>query len=244
MKKMISAILMMLLLVIECSSYAYADSWVQSEGKWYYEHNGAFVKDSWVCDDSKFYYLGSDGVMLHDTVTPDGRQVGPDGAWITWNSPYNTEKTSLLNFAQAEVGLTKHNYYKGLSAEQIAQADAVAQRVAAYVLSNKNLKSDLDKVDVAAWVIYYNYIMQEEYGVDENKYYRSPYGVFVSGNNTCAGGTRALGRVLDYLGYDWEHVNENQWSHQWCRLVMDGQVGYGDCMGFGCGYGTHPKEIQ
>ena len=51
------------------------------------------------------------------------------------------------------------------------------------------------------------------YGTDADKYYRSPYGVFVAGVYTCAGSTRALGRVLDYMGYSWQHVNENKWVH-------------------------------
>ena len=75
------------------------------------------------------------------------------------------------------------------------------------------------------------------YGSDTNKYYRSPYGVFVAGVYTCAGSTRALGRVLDYMGYSWQHVNENKWSHQWCIVTMDGQTGYADGMGGIAGYG-------
>ena len=75
------------------------------------------------------------------------------------------------------------------------------------------------------------------YGSDTNKYYRSPYGVFVAGVYTCAGTTRALGRVLDYMGYSWQHVNENKWSHQWCIVTMDGQAGYADGMGGIAGYG-------
>ena len=87
-----------------------------------------------------------------------------------------------------------HNYYKGVTKEQAAAADA-------------------------------------------DKHYRSPYGVFVAGVYTCAGTTRALGRVLDYMGYSWQHVNENKWSHQWCIVTMDGQTGYADGMGGIAGYG-------
>ena len=76
------------------------------------------------------------------------------------------------------------------------------------------------------------------YGNDPNRYYRTPYGVFVAGVYTCAGSTRALGRVLDYMGYTWTHTNENQWSHQWCVLTMDGQTGFADGMGGFAGYGA------
>lgn len=70
--------------------------------------------------------------------------------------------------------------------------------------------------------------------------YQSPYGVFVKGVYTCAGSTRALGLVLTCMGYEWEHVNEGEWSHQWCRLTMDGQTGYADGQVGLVGYGVHP----
>lgn len=30
------------------------------------------------------------------------------------------------------------------------------------------------------------------------------------------------------MGYEWTHVNENEWLHQWCVLEMDGRIGYAD----------------
>ena len=30
------------------------------------------------------------------------------------------------------------------------------------------------------------------------------------------------------MGYEWTHVNENEWLHQWCVLEMDGKIGYAD----------------
>lgn len=39
------------------------------------------AKSTWVKSKEKWYYLGTDGVMLKDTTTPDGYQVGADGAW-------------------------------------------------------------------------------------------------------------------------------------------------------------------
>ena len=34
----------------------------------------------WVTWKDKEYYCGDDGVMLVNTVTPDGERVGPDGS--------------------------------------------------------------------------------------------------------------------------------------------------------------------
>ena len=67
-----------------------------------------------------------------------------------------------------------------------------------------------------------------KYGSEENNYYRTPYGVFIAKKFTCARTTTALGRVLEFMGYEWEHVNENKWMHQWCILKMDGKRGHAD----------------
>lgn len=60
--------------------------WVQNyKYDWYYcGKDGFLLKNTWLHDpaDGKYYYLGDDWVMLHDTTTPDGYTVGPDGAWV------------------------------------------------------------------------------------------------------------------------------------------------------------------
>ncbi len=52
------------------------------------------------------------------------------------------------------------------------------------------------------------------------KHYNDPYGYFVVGVASCAGAARATGLCLNMLGIPYEHVHENQWSHQWCRVPM------------------------
>ena len=123
---------------------------------------------------------------------------------------------------------SNHEYYNDhISAEQAAQADHIAKSIANQITNNANYKTDLQKVKAAAGMVA-KYVAKCTYGADANKYYRTPYGVFVSGNFTCAGTTRALGRVLEFMGYEWRHVNENEWKHQWCVLKMDGKIGYAD----------------
>ncbi|MBQ8390886.1 MAG: S-layer homology domain-containing protein, partial [Oscillibacter sp.] len=46
-------------------------------------------------------------------------------------------------------------------------------------------------------------------------HYNDPYGFFVLNTASCAGCARATGLCLSILGIPYEHVNENQWSHQW-----------------------------
>lgn len=137
---------------------------------------------------------------------------------------------------------SEHEYYGShISAEQAAQADAIAKSIANKIMNNSNYNTDLQKVSAATQMVA-RYAMKGKYGADSQKYYRTPYGVFVSGNFTCAGTTRALGRVLYFMGFKWQHINENEWKHQWCVLYMDGQIGFADANVFPdglIGYGEH-----
>lgn len=60
--------------------------WVQNHKyDWFYcNEDGHLLKSKWLHNpsDGKWYYLGNDFAMIHDTTTPDGYQVGSDGAWI------------------------------------------------------------------------------------------------------------------------------------------------------------------
>ena len=222
--------------LVNNDSWCYVDSngsftkgWKNTQDRWFYfDNEGKLVTNSWVGN----YYVDSSGIMLKNTTTPDGYRVGSDGKVIS-------AKVSL-DEARVASTLEKHAYYKFCSQEQANQADAIARSIATRVLSDSSLVIDLAKIKKAASIIYREYIMEISCENDENKYYRSPYGVFVAGISTGAGTTRALGRVLDFMGYDWEHANHNTWTHQWCIVNMDGQTGYADAMDYGCGFGTHP----
>lgn len=54
-------------------------------------------------------------------------------------------------------------------------------------------------------------------------HYNDPYGFFIKKIASCAGATRATGLCLNILGIPYEHVNENKWSHQWCRVNLHGK---------------------
>lgn len=56
---------------------SFANQWVQFGQNWaYYQDDGTFAKNQWIGN----YYLGSDGIMLTNTITPDGGYVGADGS--------------------------------------------------------------------------------------------------------------------------------------------------------------------
>ncbi|MBQ9635233.1 MAG: hypothetical protein IJV12_03350 [Acidaminococcaceae bacterium] len=105
-------------------------------------------------------------------------------------------------------------------------------------MADTSLTTDLERVQTAAYVVA-RFSASCAYGQDSDWHYRSPYGVFCAGVYTCAGSTRALGRILDYMGFSWTHANESQYTHQWCILTLDGKRGYADGMGGFAGYGTH-----
>lgn len=77
-----------------------------------------------------------------------------------------------------------------------------------------------------------------ESGMDysmETPHYNDPYGYFVLGAASCAGCTRATGLCLNMLGIHYEHVNENQYDHQWCRVNVNGTYWICDAYGLYCG---------
>lgn len=80
--------------------------WTQDEnGNWKYRKpDKTFVTNSWLTVDDKTYYLDENGIMLADTITPDGIYVNTKG-----------EKTSYIpGWVQDEKGwryLAKNGYY-------------------------------------------------------------------------------------------------------------------------------------
>jgi len=66
-------------------------------------------------------------------------------------------------------------------------------------------------------------------------HYNDPYGYFILGSASCAGCARATGLCLNILGIPYEHVNENQYTHQWCRVNIDGTYWICDAYGLYCG---------
>lgn len=133
-------------------------------------------------------------------------------------------------------GNGNNNSQSSGNAKKDAQARAVAQKIADSITGN----NDLEKIRKAA-VIIAEYCMNSTY-TSSDPDYRTPYGLLCKGVYTCAGATRALGLVLECMGYRWEHINENQWTHQWCKVTMDGQVGWADGMGGIADYGECPFE--
>lgn len=124
--------------------------------------------------------------------------------------------------------------------------DADARRVAKLIAKccgPRSIQTDLERVGRAA--CYVSLFLRIEDYTTSGSIYHTAYGAFIGKQWSCAGSTRALGLVLDYLGYSWTHRNPNKWTHQWCKLTMDGKVGYADAAvlyGGSVGYGRYKEH--
>lgn len=69
---------------------------------------------------------------------------------------------------------------------------------------------------------------------EEAPHYNDAYGYLINHTASCAGSARTTGLCLNMLGMSYEHVNENQWDHQWCRVNINGVMWIVDPYGYVC----------
>lgn len=112
--------------------------------------------------------------------------------------------------------------------------------------SSSKKKKEVEKIKDIEKVAYASGIVQAYCALGtyttEGQMYRTAYGVFIGREYSCAGATRALGLILDYMGITWYHKNINQWADQWCQVIVDGEEGFADPTYPLAGYGKHPSE--
>lgn len=58
------------------------DGWQEIGGRWYFFDAEGYMKSGWIEWQGKRYYCDASGAMLVSATTPDGAQVGADGAQI------------------------------------------------------------------------------------------------------------------------------------------------------------------
>lgn len=142
--------------------------------------------------------------------------------------------TEKITQVQTTVETTQVQTTKSSAETKEEQARAVAQELAQGITGS----TDIEKVQAAAMIVA-DYSSRATYTMEGDDY-DTAYGVFIKGEYSCAGSTRALGMLLECMGYSWTHVNEHQYTHQWVELEMDGQKGWADGqIGF-VGYGDYP----
>lgn len=142
----------------------------------------------------------------------------------------------------------------GMTRDQEVQARDIAYQIANYVALQANPDGKYDDGDHIKMIAYATGVVRAYCDLGtyttEGKIYRTAYGVFVGREYSCAGATRALGLVLDYLDayytddppLKWVHVNANTWNDQWCQIVCDKHEAYADPVSAWAGYGKHPNE--
>lgn len=153
-----------------------------------------------------------------------------------------TKKTTTKATCDVSASTLKNRGYKTSDKDACtknAEATKIAKMIADEV-KKQGFTKDIDKVSFAAEKVsfYYSQGVHVEKGLD----YATPYGVFVKKESSCAGCTRALIQVLEILGYKCTHANENEWTHQWVILTMDGKTGFADGQVGLTGYGCHPVD--
>ncbi|WP_349947302.1 DUF5067 domain-containing protein [Lacrimispora sp. BS-2] len=65
------------------STAVFAGEWKQDTNGWWYQNdNGGYPVNCWQDINGKQYYFNESGYILTNTTTPDGKQVGADGAMM------------------------------------------------------------------------------------------------------------------------------------------------------------------
>lgn len=132
--------------------------------------------------------------------------------------------------------------YDDTYAELEATAKIAAQDYANSILTDDTLTTDLERITMAAYIVN-EYVRIGHYSQYVTGY-NQPYGTFVTGWSSCAGNVRALGLILEYMGFEWYHVNEGQYDHQWCVVYdVDGKTAFADGASYGvAGYGSRDNQ--
>ena len=148
--------------------------------------------------------------------------VGWDGKTIYINSSegYEDENSSeasnpapILNSLPISQSLKN-----GMTESEFNQAYEIA-----YGLVSEFAGYTKDKQIVAAYqeLAFIRHTTAWEYSMSE-KHYNDAYGFFVLNMTSCAGDVRAAALCMSILGIPSEHVNENQFGHQWLRVEFEG----------------------
>ena len=186
-----------------------------------------------------YSYPGDVSKLVWATSDPDVVLVGPGGLLYAV-----AEGTAVIRVTDGQESryscisvITSHT-----PEQKKVLARRVAQEIADDVMNDPTLKTDMERIAKAAWWV--NRFVAAGHYSTFHPDYNSAYGTFVAGYSSCAGCTRAMGLVLECMGFKWKHVNENQWDHQWCIVYnMDGRTGFADgsVLGF-AGYGDRDKD--
>lgn len=90
------------------------ESWKKINNCWYHFNEDGYIQKGWFNDNGKWYYLSEEnGIMLSDSITPDGYYVDSTGVWNA-NVSYrpSSEKAPIYSYLpQME---ENNGYYKNI----------------------------------------------------------------------------------------------------------------------------------
>ncbi|MCI9582172.1 MAG: S-layer homology domain-containing protein [Clostridium sp.] len=164
---------------------------------------------------------GCAAAILSRTAEPSLRQYGVPGQRRAALVPMN----QLANLASLQ---------KGAGNGELAQAYEAARKITE-PLAGLSREAQLCGITIALRIMSEDEVSYS----DTAAHYNDPYGFFILHTASCAGCTRAVGLCLNMLGIPYEHVNENQYSHQWARVNVNGTYWICDAYGLYCG----PEEV-
>lgn len=151
---------------------------------------------------------------------------------------YNMDALGIGDLVPEAILYRRKSLRKGLSEKQFHNAYEIARSNIVNSARSAAPNNMAAQMTVVAQKMYnwINYNPGVKYRTDI-AHYNDPYGVFGiprwsdDGKSTvvysygadCAGATRAVGLCLNMLCIPYEHVNENTWKQQWCRVNINGK---------------------
>ena len=154
------------------------------------------------------------------------------------NSKYlNPHKYKYMNVSRAPftpVPLEKLDninlLHWNLTDEQIKKCYAFALQIAR-PCANFTLKDKLKFIATNVRAFHERYVTYST----STPHFLDAYGFYVLRSASCQGAACAVGLCLNILGIEYEHINHNKWTHQWCRIKVGNTYWICDAYGLYCG---------
>lgn len=185
---------------------------------------------SWTLDntDKTVVKLGADGSLT-------AKKVGR--ATVTCTSDEGEVRVFEVSVSKSTfrpVAMRKLQCYKGYRKHM---TDAQFKKAYKKALKIVMPAGDLDRKSQLQYVTsalrrYFDENMSYE---SKKAHYNDPYGYLCLKRASCAGAARTTRLCLNILGVRAEHVNENKWTHQWCRVKVGKSYWIADPYGMYCG---------
>ena len=168
----------------------------------------------------------------------DFLQISPDAVFIndiTKTAPKTKSKPAITAVYSFPVPLKNLANYSSLKKKQTDVEFQQAYNVALNIVTQFKSFNRQKQLMAIAEVLRYLFDSGRVHYTTSEPHYNDPYGYFILGVASCAGCTRATGLCLNILGIPYEHVHENKWDHQWCRVNVNGTYWICDAFGLYCG---------